>query len=35
MNNKAVEMNVTDAITEKPISFSVGKRKFKIYPSHS
>jgi len=32
MNNKAVEMNVTDAITEKPISFSVGKRKFKIYP---
>ena len=32
MENKKLEMNVSDAITEKPIGFSVGTRKFKIYP---
>lgn len=29
---KFIEMAVSDAVTEKPIEFSVGRRKFKIYP---
>lgn len=30
--SKQIEMNVSDAITEKPIRFGVGKRKFSVYP---
>lgn len=30
--NKQIEINVSDALTEKPIRFSVGKQKFSIYP---
>jgi len=29
---KLIEIAVSDAIAEKPIEFSVGRRKFKIYP---
>lgn len=32
MDQRRIEKNVSDAITEKPIKFSVGKRKFSIYP---
>lgn len=30
--NKQMEMNVSDAIIEKPIRFDIGKRKYSIYP---
>lgn len=30
--DKQIEMNVSDAIIEKPIWFSIGKRKYGIYP---
>lgn len=30
--NKRIEMNVADTITEKPIGFSVGDRKFSVHP---
>lgn len=30
--NKQMEMNVSDAIIEKPIRFGIGKRKYSIYP---
>jgi len=32
MNDKLIEMSVSDAVTEKPIEFKVGNRKFKIHP---
>ena len=31
--NKEIELNISDAIVEKPINFSVGKNKLCIYPS--
>lgn len=31
--NKQIEINISDAITEKPIRFSIGKQKFSIYPA--
>lgn len=30
--NKQIEMNVADAIIEKPLRFNVGNRKYSIYP---
>lgn len=30
--DKQIEMNVSDTIIEKPIWFSIGKRKYSIYP---
>lgn len=30
--DKEIEMAVSDAVTEKPIEFTVDKKKFKIYP---
>lgn len=30
--NKRIEMSVSDAITEKPVRFSVGERKFSVHP---
>jgi len=32
MDQRRIEKNVSDAMTEKPIKFSVGTRKFRIYP---
>lgn len=32
MKDKYIESSVSDAITEKPIRFSIGKRKFTIHP---
>lgn len=29
---KQIEINISDAITEKPFRFTVGKRRFSIYP---
>ena len=29
---KLIEMSVADAVTEKPIEFGVGRRKFKMHP---
>lgn len=29
---RLIEIAVSDAVTEKPIEFGVGRRKFKIYP---
>lgn len=29
---KLIEIAVSDAVTEKPIEFSIGRRKFKIHP---
>lgn len=31
-NNKEIEMNISDAIIERPISFSLGKSKLCLYP---
>lgn len=31
--NKEIELNISDAIIERPINFSVGKLKFSLYPS--
>lgn len=31
--NEEIEKNISDAITERPINFSIGKRKLCLYPS--
>lgn len=31
--NKEIEINISDAIIERPINFSIGKSKLCIYPS--
>lgn len=31
--NKEIEINISDAIVEKAISFSIGKNKLCLYPS--
>lgn len=30
--NKEIELNISDAIVERPISFSVSKSKMQLYP---
>lgn len=32
MDERLIEMSVSDAITEKPVKFSVGDEEFSIYP---